>query len=362
MKTNPNLRRLRAGSALVYTSMLMMAITTVVVTTAQLNGAASQKAERQIEAVLTDESEMGVVAAVQAKCNLNSIVLPQTWNFTLNGQTQSATVSDNSATMDRTYSVVTTVTGSTTRTFNRVVAGRQTSNPFYFALWMDRATDLSARRVITSNPGHIYSRGNLTLRSTSSIDGEVVADGSITTNGATITKNVIAQARTRNLPTTTISDYTTVSASLGNATISDILFFPVASHSFFPLRCYNHLDVSGLITGKGTIYCNGNVKVANNLAYVSAAGRVVFIVEGDLDVDKSVTRLDGMWFVKGRVRIKGAGPTLENVRGCIVAGGDFELERDLNITGDASFWLARNEGVRHRLPGFWPTPAAGLLR
>lgn len=366
MKTRTRNRRLKAGSALVFTSMLMVAIATVVVTTSQLNAAASSKAERQIEAVKAEESESGVLAAVQAKCNANAIALPQVWNFSLNGQSQSVEIVDNNASQARTYAVTTTVNGKETRTFKRIIGGRQTSNPLYYALWLDRSTDLSARCVTTTNGGHVYCRGNLTLGSTSSIDGEVYAVGSLIDNGATVTKNVLQSVRNRVAPPVTRADYETAAGGLINlvSSIVNIVFSPVIVGLPYNLKYYRdpEVKIQGTVSGKGTVYIEGSARVEADVSYTTAAARAIFIVEGDLRVNNNVNRLDGTWFVKGNLRIDNAATALAMTRGALIALGTVEIDRDVTINADNTFWMSRNEGTKHRAPGFWPVAQDGLLR
>lgn len=358
-------RHLKRGSALIYTGMLSIAIATVVVSTAQLNQAASSKAERQIDVVKADESESGVVALVQAKCNENTIALPATWNFNLNGQTQTVSVTDASATQDRCYAIETTVNGVTTRKYTRMIAGRQTANPLYFALWMNSDTDLSGITLTTTNSGHVFCRGGLTLSATSNIDGEVSAVGSLADNGATISKNGVGRARNRPLPTITRSDYETAAAGLINvvSNITGITFLPALVGQPYNLKYYRgNTDIGGNVSGKGTAYIEGTANVVSNVAYTNAAARAVIIVEGDLNVSSTVTRMDGLWFVMGNVNIATSGTALSNTKGNIIAYGQFNCGRDLTIGGDTTFWTSRNEGTRHRAPGFWPTADTGLFR
>lgn len=359
-------RRLKAGSALVFTSMLMVAIATVVVSTSQLNAAASSKAERRIEAVKAEESESGVLAAVQAKCNVNSIALPQTWNFSLNGQAQSVSIVDNSASQARTYAVTTTVNGKEIRTFKRIIGGRQTSNPLYFAVWLNGSTNLSAYRLTTTNGGHLYCRGNLNLNSLSSIDGEVYAVGTLSDNGATVTKNILQNVRNRVAPTITRADYETAASGLINlvSSITNIVFSPVSVGLPYGLRYYRDSEVKmqGTVSGKGTVYIEGSARVEGDISYTTAAARGIFIVEGDLRVNNNVNRLDGTWFVKGTLRIDNAATALAMTRGALIALGPVEIDRELTINADNTFWTSRNEGTKHRAPGFWPVASDGLFR
>lgn len=365
MGDNRRIRHLRRGSALVYTSMLMVAITTVVVTTSQLNAAASGKAERQIDAVMTEESENGAVAYVSAMCNAQSINLPATYNLTLNGQTQTVSVTDNNSTLARSIKVATVVNGKHSRNFERVLAGRQTPSPTYYALWLGRATDLSSSRLRILSGGHTYCRNNLTLSATSTLDGEVVAAGIVTTNGATVVKNVVSGARNTAAPAFDNSDYLTAVLGLVSTpgSINSLSFLTLGLGLPYQLRYYRgDTLIKGKLEGKGTVYFEDDVIIENDVEYKTASDRVVFIVEGNLTIQINCKRLDGIWIVKGNVSVEPDVSPLILQRGSLTVMNRLELTRDLDITPDTTFWTDRNEGVRHRAPGFWPTPLTGLLR
>lgn len=365
MGDNRRIRHLRRGSALVYSSMLMVAITTVVVTTSQLNAAASGKAERQIDAVMTEESENGAVAYVSAVCNEQTISLPATYNLSLNGQTQTVSVLDANATMSRTIRVNTVVNGRSTRSFERLIAGRQAISPTYYGLFLGRPSDLSSSVITTTNSGHIFCRGNLTLNGASNIDGEVAATGSVVTNGATVSKNTLSGARDRLPATFNSADYETAAAGLVNllTSLNSITFLTLGLGLPYNLKYYRgDMQLKGTIKGRGTAFFEGNLTVENDVKYDKATDQAVFIVTGNMNILKSCKKLDGIWIVAGHVTTESDSSDLEVTRGALVFMNRLELNRPLIINADKTFWTDRNEAVRHRAPGFWPTAITGLLR
>lgn len=365
MGDNRRIRHLRRGSALVYSSMLMVAITTVVVTTSLLNAAASGKAERQIDLVMSEESESGALAYVSAMCNEQTISLPATYNLSLNGQTQTVSVVNADATMSRSIRVNTLVNGKFSRSFERLLAGRQANSPMYYALFLGRASDLSSTLLTTSNGGHVFCRQSLTLGATSTIDGEVAAVDTVTDNGATVTKNIVSGARDRTLPTVNNADYQLAAAGLINlvSSISNLTFLGTGLGLPYPLKYYRgNTMLKGMINGKGTVYIEGSVTVNGAVKYSDANSRALIIVEGNLTVTDQCDELDGIWIVRGNISVASAVAPLVNSRGSIAAFNRLECFRPLTITADKSFWIDRNEAVRHRAPGFWPTAITGLLR
>ena len=114
--------------------------------------------------------------------------------------------------------------------------------------------------------------------------------------------------------------------------------------------------------GLGTDYSVGSVQLEVGVSYPTLENRAIFIVEGDLRVNNNVNRLDGTWFVRGTLRIDNAGTALAMTRGALIALGPVEINRDLTINADNTFWTSRNEGTKHRAPGFWPVAVDGLLR
>lgn len=353
----------RRGSALVYTSVLMVAITTVVVGTVQLNLTASDRAERRIDDAKADETFNAQVAMVTSLCKSNAITLPHAFTCTLNGITLSGTVTDNGAALNRSYRVDATGTGARPRAYRRVVGGRQMTHPFYYALWTPNDLDVSSTGLTTSTGGNVYVGGNLTLGNTSSIGGDVYARGSLTEGGATIQRNTDPGAQTQTMPVAPIATLKSEATSLLTLpSLSSLTFLNLLVNGHYALHYYDQATaISGLVNGKGTAVFERSLTVTGNVAYASAAARAVFIVNGNLNIAPGVTRLDGLWYVTGDVSVLGTG-TLNNTRGAIVCGGNLTSGKALNITMEPQFWTARLDAQRHVVPGFWPSAPADLMR
>lgn len=353
----------RRGSALVYTSVLMVAITTVVVGTVQLNLTASDKAERRIDDAKADETFNAQVAMVTSLCKSNAITLPHAFTCTLNGITLSGSVTDNGAALNRTYRVDATGTGARPRAYRRVVGGRQMTHPFYYALWVSKGLDVSSTGLSTSGGGSVYIDGNLTLNNTSSIAGDVYAKGSIVEGGANVDRNLSPWAPAQTMPKPSLAALKAEATSLISLPVlTSLSFTSLLVNGHYALHYHDQATtISGLVGGKGTAVFEKKVTVTGNVAYASPTARAVFIVDGDLIVNSGVTRLDGLWYVTGDVSILGTG-TLNNTRGSIVCGGTLNTTKALNITMEPQFWTARLEAQRHVVPGFWPSAPADLMR
>ena len=103
----------RRGSALIYTSVMMVAITSIVVGTVGVNAAAAQKAEKRYAEAKLDETFNAQVALVTSLCKNDTIpTLPYDFHTDLNGRRMYCRVSDNGANIPRTYLLTSDLTGS----------------------------------------------------------------------------------------------------------------------------------------------------------------------------------------------------------------------------------------------------------
>ncbi len=354
----------RRGSALIYVSVITVAITTVVIGTVQMNLVASEKAERRIDDARAEETFNAQVALVKSISKSNDIVLPLTFNCTMNGHTLACTVTDNDAVLTRSYRIASAGSGLRSRTFSRVVGGRQTSHPFYYALWTGTSLDVSATGLTTTNGGHVCVGGNATLGASTSIAGDILARNSLTLGAATITKNTAA-----NYPT---AAYHAINRTALQADATSTITLPsLTSISFLSLLVNGHYAVhyyssatalSGNISGKGTAVFEKNLTITGNVQYLSGTARAIFIVDGDLTINSGVTRVDGMWYVRGKIIANGTSTAISNTRGALACLDSLVTTRPFNIAMDPALFNGRSEAQKHCVPGFWPTPAAGLMR
>lgn len=354
----------RRGSVLIYTSVLMVAITTVVVGTVQLNVVASQKAERRIDDAKAEETFNAQVALVKSVCKSNAISLPLTFNCTMNGHTLACTVTDNGSTLLRSYRIESSGAGTRNRSFVRVIGGRQATHPFYYALWTAGNFDATGIGVTTGTGGHIYVGGNATFDALSSLGGDVYSAGTLAEGAASIGKNTQSGLTPTALAAPNLVALKADSTSLlAVPLLSTLTFLSLLINGHYAMHYYTSLTtMSGLVSGKGTAVFERSITVTGNVTYLSGAARAVFIVNGDLTINPTVTRVDGLWYVTGNVNMIGTSTTLQNTRGAIVCGGTINRTRPLNITMDTAFWTGRAEAQRHCVPGFWPTASADLMR
>ncbi len=358
------LRAKRRGSALIYTSVLMVAITTVVIGTVQLNLVAAQKAERRIDDAKAEETFNAQVALVTSVCKSNAISLPLTFSSTMNGQTLSCSVTDNDSSLLRSYRIESSGGGSLNRHYVKVIGGRQTTHPFYYALWTRQGLDATGTGISTTNGGHVYIGGNATIDSASSIAGDLWSVGSMTAGTATIARNydggqVAIPFYNPDLPGLKAESTSILPTPL----LAALSYLSLLVNGHYALHYYdNAASMSGILNGKGTAVFQRSMTVTGNVTYLSGAARSVFIVNGDLTINPGVTRLDGMWYVTGNINAIGTTAALQNMRGSIVCNGSVNTTRPMYVTMDTAFWTGRNEALRHCVPGFWPTPVVGLMR
>jgi hypothetical protein len=198
------------------------------------------------------------------------------------------------------------------------------------------------------------------------VAGDVMATGTVAEAG-NVAGNVLNSVKAQSFPA---PDST---ALRGDAGLLNLLGNLGVVLTFLVSLLNGHYDlhfnstanqIGGQLSGKGTLVFDSDIKVKNDVTYANRASRAVIIVLGDLDVDKTVTQMDGIWYVTGNFRAKGTSATLRNTRGSIIVGAASgnEFQRPLDIVMDSDIFNNRAEGFKHCLPGFWPTADAGVLR
>ncbi len=355
--------RKRRGSALVYVSIMMVAITSIVVTTMEVNVAAVQKAERKIASEMQKQTYEAQIAVVKSISSSNTITLPYDFVTTLNGRTVHCQVTDNSANIPRTLLLTGDLAGSRATAYTKVIGGRQTTHPFYYGLWVGGPVDGSVT-PITINNGCLYANGAVNLTG-SRIAGDVFTTSTVTMATGTVDRNVIELMPSMAEPPFDINDYKNILTVLENLTLSVLngLSLPsTLTGSFYDWRYCKANSISGSLSGCGTLVIDGNVAVTADVVYADINSNVAIIVKGDLTVNSGVYQMDGNWLVYGKVKTQGTG-TLRIGRGSLATTRGFNnATKGLDITVDTRFWADRSYGSKQRIPGFWPSPLTGILR
>lgn len=363
MRTFQTHHKKRRGSALVYVSIMMVAITSIVVTTMEVNVAAVQKAERKITDEKQKQTVEAQIAVVKSISKSNTISLPYDFVTTLNGRTIHCQVTDNSANIPRTLLLTGDLAGSRATCYTKVIGGRQTTHPYYFGLWLGGPVDGTVT-PITINNGSLYANGAVDLTG-SRVAGDVFSTSMVTTSTGTVDRNVIESVPAMSPPPFNVNDYKSLMTVLEQLTGSVINGFTLPytlTGSFFDWRYSKANTFSGTLTGCGTLVIDGPITVTGDVVYADTASNVAIIVNGDLIVDPAVNQLDGNWIAYGKLKLQGTG-TLRVGRGSLAATrGLQQATRPLDITVDTRFWADRSNGTKQRIPGFWPTALTGILR
>lgn len=361
--TRTRIWRRRRGSALIYVSIMMVAIATVVVSSVSVNVAAVKKAERRLEDAKAQATFDAQVALVDTLCKSNSITLPYTFSTTLNGRGMDCTVTNNHSSIARTYLVSSTMPSDSTRSFKRVIGGRQKTSPLYYALYTNGDCDYSSNVLTTSGP--VYAGGNVTLGAGSTIGGDLYAGGTIDSGTSTVTGNAVPAMPAPTFPSVTRNDYkdnSNLVVELLNL-LNLILGTSLLSGHYGIYYYDTTQNFRGMLTGKGAVYFKKDIQVIGDVTYSVSSSHVVFICEGDLTINGGVNNLDGTWYVKGRLISNGGTSTLNVGRGNIIAqGGMSGFTRPLSITADTNVWDDRSQGFMYCVPGFWPATDANLTR
>ncbi len=353
----------RRGSALIFVSVMLVAITSIVVASTQLNFAAAEKSSRVISDAKAQATFEAQVALVNAANKTNSFTVPYSGNFTLNGYTINVDIRDNSSVMDRTLLISAGGTLNDKQyTFTRVVGARQTSYPLYYAIFSDGLLDATGYSLYTLNGGPIYSRGAITINPSCSIDGDVIAGETVTDTGAANVRNKVSFGPSLRAPSFNASDYQSAGTALSN-------LLPLATVSFssallgqpYPMYyCDGNTSLAGPILGKGTLFVKGNLTITGDMTPVLGA-QLLIIVDGTITINSTVNNICG-WLYAGKDIISTGGGLLTVNGGSICTMKRYRIARSVAVYSDRSMWSNRNEAIRFHAPGFWPTADPNLTR
>ena len=363
MRTFHTQNKKRRGSALVYVSIMMVAITSIVVTTMEVNVAAVQKAERKISDEKQKQTYEAQIAVVKSISSSNTITLPYDFVTTLNGRVVHCRVTDNSANIPRTLLLTGDLAGTRATAYTKVIGGRQTTHPFYYGLWVGGPVDGTAT-PITINNGCMYADGAVDLTG-SRIAGDVFSTSMVTMSTGSVERNVVESMPAQAAPSFDVNDYKnlmTVLEQLTGNVLNGLSLPYTVTGSVFDWRYSKANSFSGTLTGCGTLVVDGNLNVTGDVVYADTTSNIAIIVNGSLTVDPAVNQLDGNWMIYGKLKLSGTG-TLRVGRGSLATTRGFQnASRSLDITVDTRFWGDRSYGTKQRIPGFWPTALTGILR
>ncbi len=360
------MRRVRErGSICLYVAVCLVSIgllTAAVVPLATAMGARATRRSDELRARLAFEA---AVALVKSQGVTMSTTLGAPTALTLNGVTVSATPTANDAQLAKSVLVAGTATRNGRTYRYRRVIGCRIPSPFCFALLSDGQFDMNAPLVTGAN----------------GVDGDVYAGDKFIVNasGDTINGNIVAQKTISTKPDTSVTglllpnyaniawspvaspDYqgeasSLVASGLGNvlpaaSTLPALTFVAPQSGTYPIVYCGQDLNLSGTISGRGTLYVNGNLKITGDLTYANPASVAAIIVRGTITVVSGVSTVNGVLYSNSGFASQSDSLTIP--RGMIVTK-TVTSDKPLTIVRDN---VARNdsdEATRLRLPYYWP--------
>lgn len=349
--------RRRRGSALAYSIILCGALTTGLIANAALAAAmrdAQTRRERSEQSRYVIESAL---AAVRSDLYNQRYSLPAIRNHLLPGASVAYTVTDNSANTPRTVRVTGTVSvqGRSFR-FDQVMGWRRPPHPLHYAAyigsisWSDWSS-FSLTAGLNGTLGDVMVNNN--VPATANMALRIRAHGDLDLTGAHLAaanaSNVSGRIRP-NLPAITLPTINWA-AALTSAQVVSVGSFSFTNLSFNSTNRFRfvtgNLDVGGFVSGWGTVFVTGRLRITDNLLYSSAASRVVFVAN-EVEVDSNVLTFVGYYLAPTRFRTNGA---VANGRGAI-ATNRLVLGGNLAVIHDPELWNNMSAGATFRVPGF----------
>lgn len=344
----------RRGSAVIFVMVMLMFMTTIVMAYSSLGIAAREAETRREQAVIARLAFDGATLKASYDCGLGNISYPSTQSVPVGATTCSVTIADNSASMSHSLSM-TTSASIRGRTFNdsRVIGLKMPLSPFYYCLAMNAATNLGGSVTLGSggSNGDLYDVGALTLNNNVTVNGDCESSSTFSKNSATVTGTAIGSTNPIPFPVPVAANYSAVaSSSLLNILLGIILSGETFTTPYMVIYCGNDTTMSGIFSGKGVLFVNGNVTISGNMTYLLPTDEVAIIATGNVTVQNSNTSIVGYWYCGGTFTTQS---NTNLTRGSIVTN-TFSPGSNFSATYDPTIWTTGGEAERLKLPGVWP--------
>jgi hypothetical protein len=126
--------------------------------------------------------------------------------------------------------------------------------------------------------------------------------------------------------------------------IDGYVFPAVAGEANYPIiHVAGNLKLKGSLSGKGLIYCTGDVTVVDDVTYANADSKLVVIGQNIFINDDAV----GYYYALGSLSLKG-----KSIFGGVYAKTGITLDDNASIRFDPYIAVSPQEGSRFRLPGY----------
>ncbi|MCL6623214.1 MAG: hypothetical protein K6T17_01185 [Fimbriimonadales bacterium] len=355
----PSLRtRRQRGSALGFVIVLLLASTTVVLATAELATHLRIRVSR-IEQERGDKYiTRGLAEVVRSEIFYGVVSLPVSKVYSYRGQNWHVTADRNDANVKNTLRLTLARTsGGETITYQMVVP--KIGSWFDYALASNTAESESVQvRVGTvAIPGDCYINGNVSFSHPSSrINGDLECTGSLTSPSLTVTGRILTSSPGPAFPALNWSAYYSAADRVIDqpgvtSILTDVTFLKPDELVFVD----DDLDVSGIVSGRGTLFVRGNVTITGPLMYLaSSSSRLAIIATGRIRVEANTAPLvSGYFFSARQFHVRGGGASSVTLTGGVVAN-DLWFDSPITIHYDPTVRDDRSVAVNLKLPGFWP--------
>lgn len=358
------MRARERGSICLYVCVCMIAMALLFGAMVPLAANVMNKSTRRIDELKARLAFEAGVAMVKSRSLTMTLTLGSPISVSLDGVSGTVTPTSNDGQLAGSLLVNGTITrnGRSYR-FSRVI-GARTPNPWQFALFSD--ANLKLKQLIagqSAKNGDIWSNGNVTVtQAGSAVNGNIVAGGSITAAGVTVTGNKYTNYDKFDFANSlALANYLTENTAMtllgiGNlyllgATMNSLTLPSPVNGNYSMTYVTGNLTIKGTMSGKGTVYVTGDMTINGDLRYLSSSDRVAFIIAGNLKVGPGVGTIDGIFGVGKAFTI--TDPSLTVSRGMIAAKS---IENDINLSlmRDDAVINDTAEGIRLRLPYYWP--------
>lgn len=356
-------RRRERGTILLYVAVCLVALALLFGAMVPLATSFKSRTTRRIDETKARLAFEAGLALVRSKSLSLTLVVGTPIAISLNGVTGMVTAANNDA--QQTNSLL--ITGTMTRNgrsyrYSRVIGERQPT-PFSFALFAKNSVILKKTTFGANGAdGDVWSNGSIDVGSTTNfVNGNLMASSGINGSNVTITGRRLQNLTPIAWPTLSDVAYRNESTSLGNllgggyyllsSTVNGIAFGKPLLSDAYPIRFYEgNLDLKGTISGRGTIYVKGDLKISGNLRYASPDDEMAIIVKGNARVMAGARIVEGYIFCDGGFTVDGE---TDFTRSAVVASV-FNMDKDMWFMRDNAVRDDTDEGVRLRLPYYWP--------
>lgn len=338
----------RRGSAMLFTVVLIAAMTTVIIATLSATSS-SLHSQRTVEDTAIARYVIdGAADRIVAEFAAGTLVLPTTKTITVGSQSCTVTATDNSANIQHTIRV----DGSLVirgRSFaeTRIVGARKTPNPSYYALFVNSPFTVVGNLTtgLAGTDGDVYGNGLITLSGLSN-----TVNGNLETTAATLvavilTVTGVTAYSVAAVPITPLNPATysaQASAFLGNNLNG--YTFPIVGGNYPILYRAGNLSIRGVFRNKGCIFVNGNVTLSANMSYFDANSRISVISTGTINVN-----FNGVGYFVGNALSTPVTAVTVSRGGIAVSSAT--IRGALTVVHDPAIWQDSTEGTRLRLPG-----------